>query len=250
MAELTRVSFHTTHAGRIGHVHLRDEVGKNQFTPEFCQQLRDVFTRIESEQELRAVVVQGLTHLFSAGGTQEELLRFTTGQRLFTENDFFLSFHRCSVPVIAAMQGHAIGGGLILGLYADIPILSERSVYTANFMRYGFTPGMGATALLLTRFGEALGREMLFTAAKMRGRELKERGCPLSVVAHDEVLSLALGKAESLIEMPVRSLKLLKSHFTQRYQEDIDKAIQSEAKMHQESFVLPEVRRLIESSYT
>ncbi|MDE9436111.1 enoyl-CoA hydratase/isomerase family protein [Xenorhabdus bovienii] len=249
MAELIRVRFHTTHAGRLGHVHLCDEAGKNQFTPEFCRQLREVFARIEREQALRAVLVQGLTSFFSAGGTQEELLRFTTGEQFFTADDFFLSFYRCPVPVIAAMQGHAIGGGLILGLYADIPILSERSVYAANFMHYGFTPGMGATMLLPARLGDALGREMLFTAAKMRGRELKERGCLLSVVPHDEVLPLAFSKAESLIEMPTRSLQLLKSHFMQIYQEDIEIAIRKEAKMHQESFVLPEVRKLIESSY-
>ena len=51
----------------------------------------------------------------------------------------------CKIPTIAAMQGHALGGGLAFGCYADLIILAEECFYSANFMNHGFTPGMGAT---------------------------------------------------------------------------------------------------------
>ena len=51
------------------------------------------------------------------------------------------------------MQGHGIGGGFVVGLFADFVILSRESVYSTNFMKYKFTPGMGATYIVPKKIG-------------------------------------------------------------------------------------------------
>lgn len=68
------------------------------------------------------------------------------------------------IPVISAIQGHASGGGMLFGLYADVVLLAEEGVYSATFTKYGFTPGMGATYILPERFGKLLANEMMLTA--------------------------------------------------------------------------------------
>lgn len=67
----------------------------------------------------------------------------------------------CKIPVIAAMQGHAIGAGWAMGLFCDYTIFSEESVYQSPYMRYGFTPGAGSTLIFPQRFGKILSRNFI-----------------------------------------------------------------------------------------
>ena len=83
--------------------------------------------------------------------------------------------------MISAMQGHALGGGLAFGCFADIIVMGVECIYSANFMKYGFTPGMGATYIIPRKFGEVLGTEMLLTAKNYYGSELKERGASAKI---------------------------------------------------------------------
>ena len=70
------------------------------------------------------------------------------GQVKFTDHKLFQWALDCPLPVVAAMQGHGIGAGWSLGLFADIVLLSEESRYMSPYMNYGFTPGAGATCIL------------------------------------------------------------------------------------------------------
>lgn len=100
------------------------------------------------------MILTGYGHYFASGGTQEGLLRIQQGITKFTEDRMYSLALECDIPVISAMQGHGIGGGFVMGLFSDFVILSKESVYTANFMKYGFTPEWG----YLYRSGEAWGK--------------------------------------------------------------------------------------------
>lgn len=159
---------HLSWQGPVAVVRMADHEGRNTFGPALSHGLADAVDRAVAEERTRVLVVEGMPELFCAGGSQRELVHFARGDGSFDTDDFFRVFARCPLPVVAAVQGHAIGGGLVLALYADLAVFSERSVYAANFMRYGFTPGMGATHLLPARFGHQLGTEMLYTARNHR----------------------------------------------------------------------------------
>ncbi len=96
------------------------------------------------------------------------------------------------------MQGHGIGGGLVFGLFADFVLLSRESIYTANFMKYGFTPVTGATYVL----GLGLAEEMLLSARTYRGADLEKRGIQFPVLPGVEVLQNAHQLARDLAEKP------------------------------------------------
>src|SRR6185436_9592116 len=101
----------------------------------------------------------------------------------------------CRLPVIAAMQGHGIGAGWCLGMFADLVLLSEESRYVSPYMDYGFTPGAGATYILPDKMGRDLAWESLFTARTYAGSTLKARGLRLPVMPrselHDAAMTLA-----------------------------------------------------------
>ncbi|MBB1242384.1 enoyl-CoA hydratase/isomerase family protein [Streptomyces durbertensis] len=235
--------------GPVAVLRMADRQGRNTFGPALCRGLVDAVGRAVADSRSRALLVTGMPELFCAGGSQQELVNFARGDGSFDTDDFFRVFLRCPLPVVAGVQGHAIGGGLVLALYADAVVLSERSVYAANFMRYGFTPGMGATHLLPHRFGPQLGGEMLYTARNYRGAELRERGVPVPVTAHDKVAERAYQLALSMTDAPRASVELLKRELAKPLLDATDEAIAREAAMHRTSFRLPEVMDRIVSAY-
>ncbi|MFE5518638.1 polyketide synthase [Streptomyces virginiae] len=240
---------HLSWQGPVAVIRMADHEGRNTFGPALSRGLVDAVDRAVAEERTRVLVVEGMPELFCAGGSQRELVHFARGDGSFDTDDFFRVLARCPLPVVAAVQGHAIGGGLVLALYADLAVFSERSVYAANFMRYGFTPGMGATHILPARFGHQLGTEMLYTARNHRGAELRERGAPVRVVAHDDVASTAHALAAGIANAPRASLELLKQDLAAPLLAATDAAIEREAAMHRTTFRLPEVMDRIVDGY-
>lgn len=241
-----QTSIHTTQVeAGIFVVTMRDEQYKNAFSKGMVTELNQAFALLETDEACKVVVLTGYDSYFSTGGTKESLLALHEGTTRFTENNLYSLPLRCSVPVIAAMQGHGIGGGLVLGLFADIVILSKESVYAANFMRYGFTPGMGATLIMPLKLGLPLAEEMLLSGNNYRGAELEQRGIPFAVHPRQEVLPAALKLARELAEKPRLSLVTLKNHLVRDLRTRLDEVTEQEVEMHKRTFSQPEVKNKI-----
>lgn len=230
-------------------VMMEEREARNTFSDAFTSGLRSAFDKIADNKQARAVVLHGYDNYFSCGGTRDQLVRLSESRLAYTDIMDFEMLLRCEIPVVAAMQGHAIGGGFVFGAYADIIILSEHSVYNTNFMHFGFTPGMGATFIIPHRLGRVLGWEMLLTGRNYRGGELRDRGVPLQVTKQSNVVDLALQQAEHLAQKPALSLRLLKRRFVETIESDLATAIESELKMQSLTCTLPEVRDRIEQLY-
>lgn len=250
MAELSsEVVALTRLDGGVGLITLRDEAHRNTFSPALIDGLVRRFAEAAEDERLRALVLTGYGTYFASGGTKEMLLKMYRGEARFTDLDFFRLPLDCPLPVIAAMQGHGLGGGLIFGLYADLAVLARESVYTANFMKYGFTPGMGATLLAPERLGPVLGREMLLTARNYRGEELARRGCALPVLPRREVLAYARRQAETIADKPRDALIALKRHLNAGLRRELDEVIEQEVRLHDETFGQPDVESRIEALF-
>ena len=118
------------------------------------------------------------------GRHARELASLAAGEGSFTDEPFlYEGLLRCGRPVVTALQGHAAGGGLAFGLFGDVVVIVREGEYRANFLQYGFTPGVGATYVLERRFGAALATEMMLTGRALTGTELARRGADVNVVA-------------------------------------------------------------------
>jgi len=230
-------------------VEMADRANSNLFTQELVGELMETFALLRASGDVHAVIVHGYDSVFCAGGTQKELIGIVEGRVRFDDIPLYRVFLDCEVPVIAAMQGHALGGGLAMGLFADIVILAEESLYSLNFMKYGFTPGMGSTLVAPRKLGHSLATEMFFSARGYHGGELRQRGVPFPVVKRAEVISTAMRLAQDVAEKPLISLKLLKNHLNAGLVAELDATIRGEVSMHQTSFAQPEVRRRIETLF-
>lgn len=233
----------------IAIVQMVDRESHNTFSRALIQGLMETFQAINAHEEIKVVVIHGYDNYFCCGGTQEELLNLQSGKMTFADLAFYRLLLDCPVPTIAAMQGHAIGGGLAFGCYADLIFLSEECIYSTNFMKYGFTPGMGATYMIPRKLGETIGHELLYTADTYSGGVLKGKGIPIPVVRKSEVITTAMQTAKQLADKPRHSLKILKAHLTQEIQQKLPAIIEQEVSMHQKTFILPEVKKRIEERF-
>lgn len=230
-------------------VTMQDRANKNTFSDTLIRGLTEAFARIGEREDCKAVVLTGYDNYFSSGGTQEGLRDLFEGKFKFTDRDLYSLALNCPVPVVSAMQGHGIGGGFVLGMFGDIVVLSRESVYTANFMKYGFTPGMGSTFILPTKLGFALAEEMMLTGSNYRGDQLQKRGVPFSVLPREEVLPHALELAANLAEKPRVSLVALKNHLVAPIRERLAHFIDAEVAMHALTFHQSEVKQQIEAAF-
>jgi polyketide biosynthesis enoyl-CoA hydratase PksI len=226
-------------------IRMEERAHKNLFTEDLVTGLVEAFAAIRVSERYKVAVLTGYDSYFATGGTSEALFALNEAKGHFTDVNIYGLALDCAIPVISAMQGHAIGGGFVMGLYADIVVMSRESIYCTNFMKFGFTPGMGATCVVPEKLGGSLAHELLFTARNYQGEELRQRGIPFSVLPRREVLPRACTLARDMARMPRHSLVTLKAHMTAGLHQRLPAIIAQEVRMHDETFHQPEVKQAI-----
>jgi polyketide biosynthesis enoyl-CoA hydratase PksI len=224
---------------------MRDEPAKNALTREMACELEARFHQVASNSDFRVMVLSGSQDVFCSGATRQVLEEVLSGSIAPRELLLPRALLDVPVPVIAAMTGHALGGGLALGLCADMAVIARESRYAANFMDYGFTPGMGVTRLLSDFAGPNLAHEMLLTGRAFRGSHFEGRGNVNYILPKCGVMRKALDLAASCAEKPRRALVALKTELSARKRELFEAARAREILMHQLTFDQAEARERI-----
>ena len=230
----------------VGVLRMRDERGKNALSIEMVAELETHFGELGRRDDVNVVVLTGTDEYFSTGANRAALEAIMDGR--VAPRDLLLPrlLLAVPVPVVAAMSGHAIGGGLALGICADITIAARESRYGATFMRYGFTPGLGMTRMLEYVMGPSLAHELLLTGATFRGSRFERHGAFNYVMPRGEVLTKAQVIAAELAARPAAALKMLKATLSRSKRVLFEEARTAEGVMHAATFGTPEVARLIQ----
>ncbi|MEM9483493.1 MAG: polyketide synthase [Cyanobacteria bacterium P01_F01_bin.116] len=226
----------------------------------FVSALNNAVEILKADQTVRCVIFEGDSRYFSAGGSRSALVGASSESSqsetaLSNPTEFFSEVPRLllsiPVPTVASMAGHAIGGGLATGLWCDLVVLAEESLYGANFMALGFTPGMGTTTVLEDALGGPLARELLFTGRLLKGREIKASGGPLAhaVVPYKEVRHRVMEIASEIAEVPREALVLLKETLSAKRRMLLESAIKVEVAMQNDLFSRSETRLRIAQRY-
>ncbi|TQS00534.1 SDR family NAD(P)-dependent oxidoreductase [Paenibacillus ottowii] len=229
---------------------MKDTVHKNTFSDELIMDLNRAFETVQANENYKVVILTGYDTYFATGGTQEGLLAIHEGKAKYSDTNVYKIALDCKLPVIAAMQGHGIGAGWCMGMFCDFIVMSRESIYTTNFMKYGFTPGAGSTLIFPEKFGVSMAQEILFTGTRYSGSELESKGTPFPVLPRNEVVPYAMQLARKLSESPRESLIELKNHMAQPIREKLAATIEKEIKMQDKTFVhQQEVKDRIQTVY-
>jgi len=153
---------------------------------------------VNSCQDAAAIVLTGADPAFCAGLDLKEIGSVGLGGSI---GDFIGVVQRSTVPVIGAVNGAAVTGGLELALACDFLIASERARFADTHGRVGVYPGGGMTVLLPQRIGVTAAREMSLTGNFYDARTVHRWGLVNHVVKHEELLSSAIGLARDMASL-------------------------------------------------
>jgi polyketide biosynthesis enoyl-CoA hydratase PksI len=229
---------------------LNDVPNKNAFSDRFIDSFIAALEEIERKNQVKVLVVHGLADVFCAGADKRNLLALCDGTVHVKDLAVSRRLLDVAVPVIAAMEGHAVGGGLMLAVCCDMVVAAKESRYGASFMELGFTPGMGCTQLLEELVGPYVAAEMMYTAKLFKGSELAEKNVNINaIVPKIEVMKRAIDMAQRIGEKNRASLCLLKNSLASRKKKTLIEAQTNEDLMHRISFAYPETRTRIQARY-
>ena len=180
---------------QIAEITLNRPENRNSMTDDVLEGLRAAVAAVRGDTSVRCVIVTGRGSSFCAGADfKSGAQRSESGagyegahERSFAMYSPFLSILDIEVPTIAAMQGHAVGGGLGLAIVCDMRVANESAKYGANFVRLGLHPGMAATYILPRLVGLPRATELLLTGRLVSGQEAANMGLANYAVAGDQV---------------------------------------------------------------
>lgn len=217
-------------------IQMCDAAGKNGMSPAFSSAFLAALDTLVQNVDCRVALLTGLPGYFSTGATRETLQDIATGKLAPTELILGRRLIDLPMPVVAAAEGHAIGGGFALLMSCDLSVIAQQSRYGANFMSMGFTPGMGATRLLEYAFGPAIAHELLYTADLWRGERFAHTYGFNSILPREQVRRHALMLARAIAEKPRANLLRLKRVLSLPKRCAYEEAMTQESLMHEISF--------------
>ena len=199
----------------IGVITLNRPDNRNSMTAELLDAFADATAQARGEAGLRCLVVTGAGSCFSAGADFKARVsrggdQHAPNERSYAMYEPFLSLLDVTVPVIGALNGHAVGGGFGLALVCDLRIGARDAKYGANFVRLGLAPGMAISYVLPRLVGLARANELLFTGRLVDGNEAERIGILNRAVDAGDVLGEAMALARAIADNAPRAVRATK----------------------------------------
>ncbi|MEL6664044.1 MAG: crotonase/enoyl-CoA hydratase family protein [Pseudomonadota bacterium] len=208
--------------------------------------VRAVCQEIEADSSIRCAILTGAGRAFSAGG-DVKAMRDRSGAFGGSPNDvregyrrnihlIVKSLYNLEVPLIAAVNGAAIGLGCDVACMADIRIASEKAKFGVTFLKLGLIPGDGGAWLMPRIVGASRAAELLFTGKVIDAETASAWGLISQAVPHDSLMDEAMSLATSIAAQPPQSLRLAKTLLrhgnTASYETIMEMSAASQALMH------------------
>ena len=187
---------------------------RNALNRRAYDEVESAFRAASGDNEVRCVVVTGADPAFCAGEDVKEMM---TGEKRATTpvvhrppTPAAMAALECQVPVIAAVNGSAVGWGMELALYADIRLASERASFAELFIKRGLICDVGGLLRLPAIVGPAKAAELLFTGDPIDAAEAGRIGLVSQVVAHEALMDTALAMARRIAVNSPLALRYMK----------------------------------------
>lgn len=212
------------HVERDGHVETwtinLPEIRNPISSPEVIDALVANVDRVNLDLEVRAVILTGAGPAFSAGGNVKDMVDRTGmfGGAPHQLRDSYrhgiqripLSLYNCEVPVIAAVNGPAVGAGCDVTLMCDMRVASTAAWFAESFVGLGIIPGDGGAWLLTRTLGPARAAEMALTGDRVTAEKALEWGMVNEVVEPEQLLRAARALADRVAKNPPNAVRMAK----------------------------------------
>ena len=225
---------------------------RNSMTPELLDAFAAASAAARADTSVRCVVVTGAGACFSSGADFKSTLQREGSsdahhpraphEKSYAMYEPFLSLLDLEVPLIGALNGHAVGGGFGLALVCDLRIGAIDAKYGANFVKLGLAPGMSISYLLPRLIGVARANELLFTGRLVDGTEAERIGLLNRAVPADQVLAEAMTMARTIAANAPFAVRATKTGIRRGLALDPKEAARAEAHLQAQSLAMDDAR--------
>lgn len=200
---------------RVAYITVNRPAVLNALRMKTKEELEHAMDTIAADSAILAAIITGTGRSFISGNDISEIRIDAKGEETIAmsthAHKIFDKFESMGKPIIAAVNGFAMGGGTELALACDIRIASRKAVFGLPEVRLGVAPCYGGTQRLPRLIGTGLAKELLFTGRKVTADEAKDMGLVNKVVEHDDLMNEAETMIRSILDNAPIAVKTCKN---------------------------------------
>jgi enoyl-CoA hydratase/carnithine racemase len=218
----------TERSGSILRITLNRPARKNAMTSSMYVTLADLLNDAARDEQIRVVLWHGAGDSFSAGNDVEDFLKNPPGPGESPQARLMNALINFDKPLVAAVQGAAIGGGTTMLTHCDFVYAAESAKFQMPFINLGLVPEFGSSYSLPMRIGHLRAAELILLGLPFDARRALELGLVTRVVADQELLATATETAEKLAQKPIGALRACKRLMKLSSREQLEQAMKLE----------------------
>lgn len=199
----------------------------NAINSKLLDEMHSAFTKADTDETVRVVILTGEGKAFAAGADLVEMSELTAieGYKLAQKGHGLMNLmESIEKPIIAAVNGFALGGGCEFSMACDMRIASEKAKFGQPEVKYGITPGFGGSQRLPRLVGKGMASYLIMTGRMIDAAEAQRIGLVEQITAPDELLSVCEGIAKDIIAMGPIAIASSKKIINQGYSLDMNSA--------------------------
>jgi len=230
--------------GRVGIVTLIRTEALNALSERLMDELTHAVDELEADAAIGCLVLTGSGRAFAAGADIKEMA-FKTYPEAYGEDFITRNWERITrtrKPVIAAVNGLALGGGCELAMMCDFILAADTARFAQPEIKVGVMPGAGGTQRLARFIGKSKAMEMCLTGRMMDAAEAERCGLVSRIVPADQLLDEAIRTAETIASHPQPMVMLTKEAVNRAYETTLSEGVRVERRLAQSSFAFSDQR--------
>ncbi|MBR5292568.1 MAG: enoyl-CoA hydratase/isomerase family protein [Clostridia bacterium] len=224
---------------QIAYVTINRPETLNALNCDVLNELIYLMKNVNADAEVRVVILTGAGRSFVAGADISQMRGLTTEEgRDMTRlgQECMALIEKTSKPVIAAVNGFALGGGCELAMSCDFIIASEKAKFSQPEVNLGIIPGFGGTQRLPRLVGKNMAKYMIMTGEMLNAQQAYEAGIVQKVVPAEELLDAATAVANTILSKAPIAIRMAKLAVNNGFNMDLTSAIEYEAEAYTVSF--------------
>jgi enoyl-CoA hydratase len=230
--------------GRVGLITLDRPEALNALSSQLMDDLTGAVDELEADAGIGCLVLTGSGRAFAAGADIKEMA-FKTYPEAFNEDFITRNWERvtrCRKPVIAAVNGLALGGGCELAMMCDFILAADNARFGQPEIKVGVMPGAGGTQRLARFIGKSKAMEMCLSGRMMDATEAERCGLVSRIVPAAELLAEAMRTAETIAGYPQPMVMMTKEAVNRAFETTLSEGVRVERRLAQSVFAFADQR--------
>jgi len=223
--------------GRVGLITLNRPQALNALNAQLVSEVNHALDALEADANIGCIVITGSKKAFAAGADIKEMAELTYPQiymdDLFSDSDRVANRRK---PIIAAVNGFALGGGCELALMCDFILAGDNAKFGQPEINLGVLPGMGGTQRLTRAVGKAKAMEMCLSGRMIDAVEAERCGIVARIVPSDELLDEALKVAAVIASKSLPIAMMIKESVNRAFEVNLTEGVRFERRVFHAAF--------------